>query len=329
MSTDMLGERQRKGRGYKETFEVGFGGEMGKMRKKLGKLFLSVFILSLIGPWGYIQDASAQNGKSFIWRVGAEGPIVYLLGSIHFLKKENYPLHQKIENAFEESDTLVVEANINDNKKIDPGMILEHAFYPENDVLKAHVSKETYELIQEETGRLSIPTEQTNRCRPWFLAVTISSIELLKLGYDPRYGIDNYFLSKAGKHKRVLELESIDYQIKLLSSLSDVEQELFLLHTLKDLKNTGQQFDKLFKAWISGDQMGMESIMMKYVKEDARLSTAYEKLLYERNRNMAAKIDFYLKTNGTYFVVVGAAHLIGEKGIVEILRGKGYRVAQF
>jgi uncharacterized protein YbaP (TraB family) len=73
----------------------------------------------------------------------------------------------------------------------------------------------------------------------------------------------------------------------------------------------------------------MESIMMKYTKEDSRLSSAYQKLVYERNINMAEKIEGYLRTKGNYFVIIGAAHLVGEKGIIEILRGKGYRVVQF
>ena len=302
---------------------------MKLMRKISGRFLLAFFILYGIGPWAYIQNALAQNEKSFIWRVEADGSTVTILGSIHFLKKENYPLQPKIEKAFEEADTLVVEANINDESKINPAMIMERAFYPENDTLQSHVSKETYEQIREEARGLGIPPDQMDRCRPWFLAVTISSLEFMKLGYDPRYGVDYYFLTKAAKLKRVLELESLDYQIKLLSSLSDTEQELFLLYTLKDLKIVGQEFNQLFKAWASGDSQGMDSIMMKYMREDRRLSSAYEKLIYERNRNMAEKIGAYLKTKGTYFVVIGAAHLVGEKGIVEILRGKGYRVVQF
>ena len=295
----------------------------------MGRFLVTFFLLSAIGPWAYNQEVWAQNEKSFIWRVGANGSTVNILGSIHFLKKENYPLHPKIEKAFEEADTLVVEANINDESKINPAMIMERAFYPENDTLQSHVSKETYERIHEEAAGLGIPPEQMNRCRPWFLAITVSSLEFMKLGYDPRYGIDYYFLAKAANLKKVLELESLDYQIKLLSSLSDTEQELFLLYTLKDLKIAGQEFDQLFKAWVSGDSPGMESIVMKHTKEDRRLSSAYEKLVYERNGKMADKIEAYLKTKGTYFVVIGAAHLIGEKGVIEILRGKGYRVVQF
>lgn len=302
---------------------------MENRNKKLGMILFFFLFLAAIGPWAYTQDALAQNEKSFIWRVEAEGSTVYILGSIHFLKKENYPLHPKIEKAFDEADTLVVEANINDESKINPAMIMERAFYPENDSLQSHVSKETYERIREEAGVLGIPPEQMNRCRPWFLAITISSLEFMKWGYDPRYGIDYYFLTKAANLKRVLELESLDYQVKLLSSLSDAEQELFLLYTLRDLKIAGEEFNQLFKTWAAGDSQGMESILMKYTKEDGRLASAYEKLVYERNRNMAEKIEAYLKTKGTYFVVIGAAHLVGEKGIVEILRGKGYRVVQF
>ncbi len=302
---------------------------MENRKRRLGGLLFFLLFLAAIGPWSYLHDALAQSEKSFIWRVEAEGTTVYILGSVHFLKKENYPLHPNIEKAFEKADTLVVEANINDESKINPAMIMERAFYPENDTLQAHVSKETYERVREEAQGLGLPQEQMDRCRPWFVAITISSLEFMKLGYDPTYGVDYYFLTKAANVKRILELESLDYQIRLLSGLSDTEQELFLLYTLKDLKIAGQEFNQLFKAWTSGDSQGMESILMKYMRKDPRLSGAYEKLIYERNRNMAGKIEGYLKTKGTYFVVVGAAHLIGEKGIIAILRGKGFSVVQF
>jgi hypothetical protein len=86
--------------------------------------------------------------------------------------------------------------------------------------------------------------------------------------------------------------------------------------------------DSLIRAWKSGDPKGMEPIITKSVKEDPRLSPVYEKLIYERNRKMLSKIEEYLKGSGTYFVVVGAGHLIGEKGMIETLRRKGYRVEQ-
>jgi uncharacterized protein YbaP (TraB family) len=153
-------------------------------------------------------------------------------------------------------------------------------------------------------------------------------LELLKLGFDPHYGIDKYFLSKAAGKKNILELESLDYQIDLLSKFSDREQESFLLYTVKDLRILRQEMDKLTQAWITGDAQGLESIMTRGVVEDRRMSSVYEKLVVERNRNMASKIEEFLRNKETYFVVVGAAHLVGNQGIIEILKGRGYLVEQ-
>lgn len=288
--------------------------------------FLCILALLIIftGPSG----SFAQGNITFMWKVEEKGAVVYILGSVHFLKKEHYPLDPKIENAFEASDTLVVEANVIDMTKIDPQIIAAKAIYGENDSLKNHISVETYELIKQEATRLGLPMEMVDRQKPWILSLTLASLEIMKLGYDPIYGIDRYFLSKAGRVKRVLELEGLAYQINLLSSLSAQEQELLLLFTLKDLKNAGEQVDNLIKAWTAGDAPGIEVILMKKLREDPRIHPFYEKFLYLRNGEMASKIEFYLKTNGTYFVVVGAAHLIGEKGIIQMLKSKGYKVQQ-
>jgi len=158
--------------------------------------------------------------------------------------------------------------------------------------------------------------------------MTLVALESLKLGFDPNYGIDKYFLSKAEGKKKILELESLDYQIDLLSHFSDKEQELFLIYTLKDLNIMEQELDKLTQAWTTGDTKGMESILTRSVSEDKRLSPIFEKLIYERNRKMVSKIEDLLRTKETYFVIVGAGHLVGNRGIIEILKGKGYFVEQ-
>jgi uncharacterized protein YbaP (TraB family) len=158
--------------------------------------------------------------------------------------------------------------------------------------------------------------------------MTLVSLESLKLGFDPNYGIDKYFISKAEGKKKILELESLDYQIDLLSNLSDKDQELFLIYTLKDLNIMEQELDKLTQAWTTGDTKGMETILTRSVSEDKRLSSIFEKLIYERNRKMVSKIEDFLRTKEVYFVIVGAGHLVGNQGIIEILKGKGYLVEQ-
>jgi len=296
--------------------------------KKISRLLLIIIVLFLLESTVYTRNVFSQSQKCFLWRVQSKASTVYLLGSIHIFIKESYPLSREIENAFDQSDILAVETNIADIGKIDVQKLIEIAFYPEGDSLERHVSKETYELVKKELGGLGILPELMNKQKPWFLAATLASLELLKLGYDPNSGIDMYFLSKAKGKKRITELESLDDQFNLLSNFSDQDQESFLLYTVKDSNMLGREVDQLVHAWSSGDTKGVESIMTRSVNEDRRLSSIYERLVYERNINMALKIEDLLRGKETCFVVVGAGHLVGEKGIVEKLKSKGYLIEQ-
>jgi uncharacterized protein YbaP (TraB family) len=275
-----------------------------------------------------VQEVVSQGKKTFLWKVQSKTNTVYVLGSIHYLKKEMYPLNKRIENAFEESDHLVVEANINDAEKVDTQKLAQNALYLDDETFEKHVSPQTYDLAKKELERLDVPLELAGKQKPWFLALTLASLEIVKLGFDPNYGIDRYFLTKAEGKKKILELESVDYQVNLFCQLTEKEQELLLLCTLKDIKVIERELNKLVNAWTSGDTKGVESIITRSLTEDNRLSPIYEKLIYERNRNMASKIEDYLKTKESYFVVVGAGHLVGKQGIIEILKGKGFLVEQ-
>ena len=298
---------------------------MEKRRSKLSRILSVLILVSLVI---LVRDTLSQSPKSFLWKIQSKTSTVYVLGSLHLAKKEIYPLSQKIENAFDQSDFLVVEANVNDIKKIDIQKLMESAFYPANDALEKHVSPETFEWVKKETEGLGIPLELLDKQKPWFLAMTLVSLESIKLGLDPNLGIDKYFLSKAEGKKKILELESLDYQISLLSGFSEKDQELFLIYTLKDLNVMEQEMGRLIQAWVSGDAQAMESILARSVSEDKRLSAILEKLIFERNRRMVVKIEDFLRAEETYFVIVGSGHLVGNQGILKLLGGKGYLIEQ-
>jgi uncharacterized protein len=320
-------ERLAKNQGYRILIRLNQRGAP-KMKNKNSKSFAISSVLVFVSFVVFVQDALSQSRKNFLWKIQSKTTTVYVLGSMHFFKKESYPLNQKIESAFGQSEILVVEANVDDVRNVEVQKLVERAFYPENDTLEKHVSPEIYELVKKETSGLGIPVELVNKQRPWFLAMTLEALQSLKLGFDPNYGIDKYFLSKAEGKKRVLELESIDYQLNLLSSFSDKDQELLLLYTLRDLKLLGQELEQLSKAWTSGDTKKMESILTRSVSEDNRFASIFERIVYERNRKMASKIEDLLRTSETYFVIVGAGHLVGDRGIIETLKRKGYLVEQ-
>jgi len=298
---------------------------MKKQTIRLPLLF-SLLVIFLFAV--FAQDSLSQSKKSFLWKVQSKTNTVYVLGSIHYLKKEMYPLDEKIEKAFDQSNILGVEANVDDTSKMDVQKLVESAFYSGDETLEKHVSPEAFELVKKQLTELSASLEAANKYRPWFLALSLASIEIVKLGFDPNYGIDRYFLSKATEKKKIVELESLEYQINLFSALSEKDQELFLLYTLKDIKVLEQELDKLVMAWAAGDEKGIESIMTKSIKEDKKLIPIYEKLVVERNRKMVSKIEEYLKEKETFFVIVGAGHLVGNQGIIELLKGKGFLLEQ-
>jgi len=297
-----------------------------RFQKKIAS-FLLLFTIFLLLSYAYAGDKPSSQ-KGFLWKVQSKTGVAYLVGSIHAYKSELYPLPKKMEDAFDKSDALAVEANVNEVKPESLMTMINGELYTDGSTLQKHLSRETYETAVQKLKELGLPLEIFQNTKPWFVALTLTSMELQKLGLDPEYGIDNYFLKKAENRKRVVELESIEYQVNLLSSFSDAEQESFLVSTLKDLDLLKKEINIILTAWNTGDTKTMESYVSKSLQEDPRMLPIYKKLVFDRNKNMASKIEGYLKSDERYCVVVGAAHLVGKDGIIEILKRKGYIIEQ-
>lgn len=285
--------------------------------------FLVVLLLNLAA-----FQAVHAGEKIFMWKVESPKATAYILGTVHMMKKEMYPLDARIENAFRKSNAYALEFNINDVSKIQMDTMLSDVSYSGGDDIQKHVSKETYDTLQKKFAEYGLPFEYMTKFRPWFLAITIETLEYQKLGLDPMYGIDKYFLQKAEGNKSIIELESFNSQMDLFRTMSEKDQELFLVYTLNDLDDSRKNIDILLRAWTDGDSNAIEKMMFDRLKGDRQLSGIYEKLFYERNRDMTDKISKLLSQKGTYFVAVGAGHLVGGRGIIELLSRKGYAVTQ-
>jgi uncharacterized protein YbaP (TraB family) len=298
-----------------------------------GKYVFTVLLLCMAFFAQIPAIATAENvktaNKDFLWKVSSKNSTAYLFGSIHLAKPEFYPLAPAIEKCFGKSGVLALEAD--PEKGNDPDLqrkMLQAALYTGDDSLRKHLSQETYDVAAGELRRIGIPIEAFSKTKPWFLALTIGVLELQRLGFNQEIGIDRYFAGKARGKKKIVQLESFDYQINLLNGFTDREQELFLLYTIGDMKNIEKDMDSMVLSWKTGDAKTMEEILMETMNESPDLKPIYEKLYYARNREMTDRIEQYLQTGDTYFIVVGAAHLIGKQGIVELLRKKGYTVEQ-
>jgi uncharacterized protein YbaP (TraB family) len=294
-----------------------------------GRIIPLVAALVILAAPVLAGEKGEVGQKSFLWKVMSKSSTVYLLGSIHMARGDIYPLAPVIEKSFDKSAALALEADIS---KVKGDELLQEmmasATYPDGEDLKGHISTATYALLTQKMEKLGLPVEPFARMRPWFIAMTIESLEFLRLGFDPTNGIDIHFANEAEGKKRIIELESFDYQIRMLNGFSDRDQELFLIYTLKDLSNLRGAADELMNAWRQGDAKSMESLVTKTVKESPELAPVMERLYTRRNSEMSSKIDQLLKNRETVFVVVGAAHLVGEEGILQLLREKGYSVEQ-
>ncbi len=295
-------------------------------------LVLGLFLSSL-----YARNQGENSEKIFLWQLDYQTNKSYILGSVHFLKKEMYPLPIKIEEAFEQSDVLVVEADISAaNMPRLLRLTMEKGMYTGEETLKQNLSEKTYRLTETVFKNNGIDIAFYHKFKPWFLALTISGIELMKMGYNPNFGVDKYFIDrvsaapvdKTSPRKEILELEGIAFQIDLFDCFSKEENDNFLFYSLQEIFQYRKEIDNLVAAWRSGDVAEMEQLLTINLDKFSELTPMYEKFIDDRNVTMTEKIIHFLKTDKMYFIMVGAAHLIGNQGILRLLEQKGVSVSQ-
>ncbi len=273
--------------------------------------------------------AQPDSGKHFLWKATLDGHTVFLLGSVHVASESMYPLAPAIEAAFAASPALVVEADIDalDTGKVQ-AQILEKGMYPPEQSLKGSLPPPLYAKLEKSLPPLGIPMSIADRMRPWLLALTVTSLRMQQLGLKAENGIDLYFLKRARGRKEILELESADFQIRLLSGFSDELQRLFLEQTLDDPLSTREEVEKMIGCWRSGDAAGIEKLLFADRRKEPELEPVFVKLFDERNAAMAGKVEGYLRSGKDCLVVVGAGHLVGETGILRRLSDHGIGVEQ-
>lgn len=299
------------------------------------KKFYSAMMVLCVYAFAFASQSSfapvwAQEGpaKNFLWKISSPTTVVYLYGSIHLGKPEMYPLAGPVEEAFATADSLVVEVNVD---AVDPAyaqqLMVHKGTYQRGESIYDQLSPKTSGRLRQHLQTRGISSEQFAVFKPWLAAVTLTVMQIEELGFDAEYGVDRYFLNRAEGKKTILELESFEEQIQFFDAMDN--QDLFLYYTLESMDETEEMLNELIRSWSEGDTAAMEKIVMTDIlEEDPRLLSIFEKILFDRNVRMAAYIEDYLTRPGVYFVVVGAAHLITEKGIVALLEQSGYSVEQ-
>ena len=285
------------------------------------------FILLLACTGLVSPGLSAESDRGCLWSFKTNQNTIYLLGSMHLFKKESYPMPLAIQRAYADSKKLVFETDM--EKMADPAMqamLLVMGMYPPDQNLFQNVSEETRTILSEKLAKTGIPPEQFSRFKPWFCALTLTMTELVRLGFDPRYGIDmHYFQNAKRDNKETLFFESFEDHLKLLAGMDQGEQASFLSQTLKDLDIIEEMASRLLSSWREGDLDALADILFKSFSDHPDIR---ERLLIERNRRWLEKIEDLMEQPDNVLIVVGVGHLIGEESLVDFLRENGFQVTQ-
>lgn len=273
-------------------------------------------------------DAAASTNRHSLWKANGRHCTLYLLGSIHFLKPENYPLPPEIERAFTNSQTVVFETDIGIMEKPEAimGKLMAKAMLPPGETLQGQLSPATYRSVSNYFAASGLPLEAFAQFKPGMVAMTIEAAELKKLGFEADQGLDVHFFRLATQqHKTIVPLETIDFQLDLFTELSKEEGELFVKTTLDEIETTRKELGDLVTAWGSGDAAGTEKVLNASMKDAPGL---FKRLLTDRNVSWMPKLQELLAGDKNVIVIVGAGHLVGKEGVVELLRAKGVKMVQ-
>lgn len=280
-----------------------------------------------------------RDSKGAFWKVSDEDSTVYLLGSIHLTKPSTYPLSKNILNAYEKSDALVVEVNLS-NQLEAAAYMQQKAMYTDDNTLDKNVSKEAFNRFVELVKPLGVPEETCKKLKPWYAALLVQNIQLAQGDYNANIGIDMFFMNKAVYKKDILEIEGIKFQVDLFDSFSKELQVQFLEGVLgltegasvsveDSQKNQVDSIDAMTKCWKSGDMAELAKILLESEGSTEQDKEFNEKVFAARDSNMVQKVKGYLADpeKKTYFIVVGAGHMVGKTGIVPQLEGV-YKIEQ-
>lgn len=265
--------------------------------------------------------------KGLIWHAEHGDKSIYLLGSIHILNKQAYPLAETIENAYSKCNALVFETDL--GRAQDPAiqsLTMQIGLLPEGKTLKGILSQETYEAFKTRIEKLGMPVSQLNSFKPWFAAIALIGLEFENLGFDPSYGIDSHFFQRAKQdNKELVYFESMEKQLRLLGEMDEEDQELFLKQTLKDLEIVEHMTSEILASWEAGDAQRLSSVIHMSFKNYPHI---YDRLIVQRNREWKKRIVEFGKKNSNIMIIVGAGHLIGKDNLIEMLAEEGFAFKQ-
>lgn len=282
---------------------------------------LSVFVLICC------IKANCVSATSPVWEISKGGNKVYIGGTIHLLKTSDYPLPSAFDKAFLASEILVFETDIEYGQSaIFQQKVMQKLTLPSETKLNDVIKPNTLAALEKHLSERGAPLGGYYQFRPALISISLTVNELRNLGMAEK-GVDQYYFEK-GKMAayKMLFLETPEEQLEYISNLGKGHEDELILHTIKDLKKLPETMLKLKSAWRSGDNSTLYQVALSDWEKE--FPSMFDQILIERNNNWIPEIEQMLNTTPVEFVLVGALHLAGPKGLLKQLVAGGYSVKQ-
>jgi len=259
------------------------------------------------------------NAQTVLWEITGrrlESPS-YLYGTIHIQDKRVFAFGDEVMAAFNASDAYAMELLLDE---VDP-VEMQKSMLMENNSLDKLLSKEDYEfldsIMKAKTGQ---GVMLMNKMKPFFLSSQLMQMDLAK---DQELALDMYLLEKAKEDgKKVFGIEEYSDQIGAIDAISLEDQAKMLIDGLRDTaQSSGNEMEGLIDSYLKGDLDKMYELS----KDTVMPAEFYQAFLVDRNVKMAKNISLLIREQTT-FNAIGAAHLPGENGVIELLRKRGFTV---
>ncbi len=271
--------------------------------------------------------ASTTPALHSLWKAQGQSNTVYLLGSIHLLRQTDYPLPQVMENAFSNSQVAVFEVDM--EKAEDPMesmRLIEKSKLPDGQTLEKVLPARIYASFTNHMASAGLPMMIVDTMRPGMAVMMLEAMELTKLGADPSLGPDDHYFKLAKQtNRKTVALETVDFQVDLLLGFAGEDEELMVEKSLEQIDDEKMDYEDMVAAWKKGDSAALEKMLNEMRQEAPQV---FKKMVSDRTASWVPKVDELLHGSQNAIVIVGAGHLIGADGLVELLKKKGVKVTQ-
>lgn len=287
------------------------------------------FVSGMVSAAGVSDAASQRRGQ--LYRVSHDGKTSYLFGTIHVGKDGVYPLDAEVSRALLDSKTLVIELDIRQDLPFQKALA-RHGRYANGDVVQNHLTPATLNKMVQALAKAGMSLQSVQHYKPWLIANLLVGAELDSHGFERSQAVEYALLAAAQKQdKTVHELESAEYQLGLFDMLDARQQEQYLVESMADLASGSslKRSQALIDAWSSADAPGIKAAWHTATTGDSISAGFMQRvLLGKRNPEMAANIERIMQQDQVAFVGVGLLHLVGDDGLPQLLKRRGYQVEQ-